>query len=233
MFATTSAIKTFISSIEVNVKNLSEADSKKALVMTAVHERERVINLTKKRSGFEPLYRQIVDGREGAPLEAVKPNGKIIFAWQYAVEVATDTLSALVNRSPYDEGHYISGLIVLLDGKEGLLSQVNVSTKLIQIVASVPYARRLEVGKRDDGSPFVLQVKPHIVEETAIVARKLYNKLAEITFGYMDLTDAYRLGPMGRRKRHLRKNGTWYTSPTLRKETHVRYPVISIRPRVA
>jgi len=215
---TASALRGFVNTLTVNTQALTADAATDLLARTATAARNRVLGGMPRPSG----YRQIVDGADGAPLTDVKPDGVIVFAWQYLGEVVQDTFGALVNRSPRDAGEYIAGILVLLDGKEASADAVTADTSEVLIVASVSYARRLEVGKRKGGGSFVVQVAPHIVEETAIVARQLYGDLAAITFTYVDLTNAYALRTAAS---HRRRHG--------RLVTDVQYPAIRIVPWTA
>ena len=219
---TAAALRGFITTLQVNVAGLNAEQSSALLARVAAGERDRVLTEQAGRSGLAPLYRQIVDGEDGAPLAAVKPDGVIVFAWQYLGEIVRDTYEALIKRSPRDSGAYIAGLVILVDGEEAGLEAIDINTREVRIVASVPYARRLEVGTRRGGGSFVLQVPSHIVEETAIVARRLAGALAAISFTYADLSDAYTLR---RSSGHRRRHG--------RLQADVRYPAILIRPRTA
>lgn len=216
------ALRGFVNQLQVDTARLNAEQSTALLARVARGERDRVIGEAKSRSGFAPAYRQVVDGQEGAVLEAVRPDGVILFAWQYLAEIAQDTLEALRNRSPRDSGRYIAGLIMLVDDQEAGADAVTAETRDVKIVATAPYSRRLEVGKRRDGSAFVQQVAPHIVEETAIVARKLFGTLVSISFGYVDLSSAYALRTSAS---HRRVRG--------RLVTDVRYPAITLTPRTA
>lgn len=209
----------FINTLTVNTRGLTDEAAVAALVRTAEVAKDRVIAAA---PGHPPTYRQIVDNVEAAPLEAVRPDGVIVFAWSYASDVVANVYELLVQRSPRVTGEYIAGIILLVDGEEYDDEEIPSEATDIRIVASVPYARRLEVGKRKDGTPFVVQVEPHIVEETAYVARSLYGDLARFDFGYTDLNNPYQIkNPAGwRRKRHIL-------------ETYTRYPSIIIAPRTA
>jgi hypothetical protein len=215
---TAEALRGFVNTLTVNAVRLNAEQAQAALVREAAAARDRVLAGKPRPSG----YRQIVDGIEGATLTAVKPDGVIVFAWQYLGAVVQEIRAALIARSPRDTGEYIAGIVTLVDGHEGDPEAIDSEAREVQIVATVPYARRLEVGKRKDGSPFVVQVAPHIVEETAIVGRRLYGDLAMITFGYVDLSDAYALRTAAS---HRRVRG--------RLVTDVRYPAITIVPRTA
>ena len=217
MFDATS-LRGFVNTLTVNTQALTADAATDLLVRTATAARDRVLGGVPRPSG----YRQIVDGAEGAPLTDVRPDGVIVFAWQYLGEVVQDTYGALVNRSPRDTGAYIGGILVIADGQETTAENLPTDAQEVLIVASVPYARRLEVGKRKSGGSFVVQVASHIVEETAIVARQLYGDLAAITFTYVDLSNAYALRTAAS---HRRRHG--------RLVTDVQYPAIRIVPRTA
>lgn len=219
---TAAALRGFVNTLQVDVAGLNARESSALLARVAAAERDRVLIQQTGRSGLAPQFRQVVDGAEGTPLSAVRPDGVIVFAWTYLAEVVRDTYDALVKRAPRDSGAYIAGLIILVDGREAGLDAIIAKTREVRIVASVPYARRLEVGKRRSGGPFVVQVPSHIVEETAIVARRLAGDLASISFNYVDLTDGYTLR---RASRHRRRLG--------RTHRDVRYPAILITPRSA
>jgi hypothetical protein len=237
-------LRGFINTLTVaSVERTAEA-SRQLLIETAIRERDRVIAEAMARSGFRPVYRQIVDGVVDAPLEAVRPDGIIVFSWQYLREVVRDILTALVARSPVLTGAYVESISVFVDDVElprtidleHILDAIDISAQRVIIVPTVPYARRLEVGKTKSGRPFVVQVKPHIVEETAITMRRLYGTLVDVEFNYVDLSDAHLLTPAGRYARHF-EQGRWVhdKSPRLRHgkpEIYVRYPAIILSPRL-
>ena len=209
------AIGGFIANLTVNVAGLTEEAAKSLMVRTATAAKERVQRGTPSPSD----YRQIVDGREGAPLTAVRADGTIIFAWSYAGEVVKRIYELMVAKAPRLKGQYIRGLLVMADGRETAPTAIPAGAAAYHVVASVPYARRLEVGKRRNGRPFVIQVPMHNVEATAIEARKLFGTLADISYTYVDLAGAHQLRRPIRRGRRV--------------QTEVRYPAIRIAPRAA
>lgn len=191
-----------------------------AMKKQARAEKERVLATQRQRSGgIEPLLAQFVDGREDPSLQTVQADSTIVLQWHYLPEVAKRTFIALVERSPRESGDYIEGLITFLDGVPNSLDAITINTQEVQIVASVAYARRLEVGKDAHGEPWVKQVAPHIVEETAIVAKRKFGELAKVTYNYVELQNAYQLkNPANWRRRHGVLN------------TEVQYPAIIIVP---
>jgi hypothetical protein len=232
---TQEAMQGFINTVSLASLNLPAEASKALLIQTAYKERDRVLTEARTRSGLVPQYRQIVDGVLDAPIEAVKPFGTIVFSWHYFAEVVREIVHTLADRSPVRTGAYLDSFVVFVDDvpaamgahDEIHLREINLASKRIVIVPQVPYSRRLEVGKLRDrfgrvtDIPFVRQVRPHIVEETAIVSAKLYRDLADISFNYVDLSDPWVIKrPYHRSRRHDRMNST------------VRYPAIIIEPRI-
>jgi hypothetical protein len=215
-------LRGFISSLQVNIADRNAKEASALLARVAAAERDRALTQQRAWSGLAPRYRQVVDGMDRASLTIVRPDDVIVFTWQYLAEIVRDTYEALVRRSPRDSGAYITGLIILVDGQEARIETIDADTRAVHIIASVPYARRLEVGKRKARGPFVPQVPSHIVEETATVARRLAGNLASFSFTCVDLSDAYALR---RRSGHHRRAG--------RVRTDVRYPAIVITPRTA
>lgn len=222
--------------ITLGIAELAEDAAVTALQEQTVQAKQEVIAKQMARSGgIAPLYTQVIDDVADAPLTAIKPDSIIVLVWNYMPEVAAKTYQALVQRSPRLTGRYIEGLLMFVDGVPGLLTDIKVDTKTVTFVASVPYARRLEVGKTLEGRPWVKQVAPHIVEETAIVARSKFSDLAAITYQYQDLSGAYTLSARGMIPRHF-EGGMWKYrhSPRIRHgmlESEVRYPAIVITSR--
>lgn len=219
--------------ITTGIKDLAEDAAVEALKEQTLIARQEVIAKQTARGGIAPLLRQVIDGVE-APLSAIRPDSIIVLLWNYLPEVAFRTYQALEQRAPRLTGRYIEGLLTFVDNQPGLLSDITTHTKEVRIVASVDYARRLEVGKTASGRAWVQQVAPHIVEETAIVAKSKFNDLAKITYSYVDLSGAFGLSRAGMVPRHF-EGGRWRHSHTPRMrhgmpETHVRYPSILITP---
>lgn len=61
----------------------------------------------------------------------------------------------------------------------------------------LPYVRRLEVGKKFDGSAFVVQVEPHIYERVARRLKTIYGQTVKIEYGYVDLPNAWTIRGTG------------------------------------
>jgi hypothetical protein len=104
----------------------------------------------------------------------------------------------------------------MIEGQEvANIGAIRHDTAEIVILNTSPYARRLEVGTRPDGRPFVIQVKPRIVEETAILARSRFGNMAKLSFGYFDLASGYTLRRSAGRARG-RRSGAAIRYPGIR-----------------
>lgn len=236
------ALRGFMHEVDVNVTKLTSTQAVELLVNTAEEVKHDVIASAMSRSGIAPSYRQIVDGREGAPLQSVRPDGVIVFAWQYVDEMIIDTYGALVNRLPRLTGRARASVIVLADGVEVDIAAVPEGVKEVRLVVTVPYARRLEVGRKKHSHEPFSRLGFHAVEETAIVAKRLWGAIGSISFNYTDISNAYGLktGAGIRRREWSHARQGWRTDagprrrPGIREvESEVRYPTIIILPRSA
>jgi hypothetical protein len=208
------ALASFRNTLTVSAKGIGQ-DARTLLHETARAERVRVLRQQRQRAGIEPTDIVIADTRRGAPIEAAER--QVIIEYGYLREVAQETLRALVARSPYQSGAYARSFVLLVAGQEvDTLTAITHDTAEVVILNTSPYARRLEVGKRRDGGPFVVQVKPRIVEETAILARRRFANVARLSFGYFDLANGYALRRSAGRAKARRKGAA------------IRYPGIRI-----
>lgn len=231
---TADALDAFARNIVVGVREMTEEAAVTALREQTIKARQEGFANHTQRSGVAPHSRIVIDGVEDAPLSAIKPNSIIVLLWSFLPEVAQATYTALKQRSPRRSGAYIEGLLVFVDGDPAGFQAITIDTREVRFVASVPYARRLEVGKDESGGPFVKQVATHIVEETAIVAKRKFSDLAYISYEYVDLSGAWALSRRGMIPRHF-VGGRWRHSHAPRSrggmlEEHVRYPSILIKP---
>jgi hypothetical protein len=180
------AMKAYVTQVGVTQKD----GARLALAATARSEEARVIREQTARSGgIAPTLTRIVDGRRGAAYDSVGDNGVIILQWKYLREIAAVAMRRLKARAPERSGDYKKGIKLFAGNAEATLSAVGIpaGTQNITIVATAPYSRRLEVGKDKEGGPFVVQVAPHIVAETAALMASDYRGVARIKFTYADI----------------------------------------------
>jgi len=172
---------------------LSEPEAKQAAADFAREGRDEAIRVNQAALGRVPTYTTTVDGKEGAPLESVNPNGgSIIFEFDLATEAIAWIAQTLLERSPVDSGEYKRAHMLLADGQETTLSGGNVLPAAeYTFLNPLPYARKIEIGKTEKGRSFVIQVENRIYERVAKDARAKFGAMVDIQFGYRQPTGAY------------------------------------------
>lgn len=128
-------------------------------------------------------HRQIVDGREGAPLVAVKPEGVIIARFDLLVETLEWIGDMLTKESPVRSGRYAKSHVLYVDGDPFEGGGPIPNGKLYTFVNTQPYARKIDKGlsaKAPEG----------VYEAVAGVAAKRFGNVAKITFGWHPLIGA-------------------------------------------
>jgi hypothetical protein len=167
----------------------------RARVAQAVQEAER-------RGGTRPETKTSVDGRLGASLDQVKE--RALTTIDVSVEILDIALMLLRQASPVDSGEYRTSHAVIEGARVSYgAGQSNRSTVISN---TVPYARRLEIGVKKDGSPFVADVPPRIYERVARELQRRYDSAAiDINFAFVELPGGYVIkGRLSRRVAYRR-----------------------------
>jgi hypothetical protein len=165
--------------------------------------------------GHVPPYTVTVDGRPNAPLETVNLlRGEVVFEFDLITDVLKWIASTLADRSPVLSGAYKRGHKLLADGREIQLGGVAPKADEFVFANSVPYARKIEIGKTEAGRAFVIEVPNRIYERTAKDAAARFGNIADVQFGYMELLGGYTLRrSVGRRR--ARAAGASVASPAI------------------
>jgi hypothetical protein len=135
-----------------------------------------------------PRYRRIVDGVEGAPETAVRPDGVIVYRFDAMAEIVAFALAFLAGRSPVRSGAFRRGFYVGLDGRFVMASAFNAATmgRVSEVVIGnvEPYARMVDV-QMAGGQPVRFSVPADMFSDAAgavrarfgniITARREYN----------------------------------------------------------
>lgn len=190
-------IKTRIDSYEHDIDvivrdDLSPAAQSKAIAAFARSEIQKADDTNRRVLGRLPPKVTTVDGQPGAALERVNPNGgSIITEWELVGDVLVWIGQALYDRSPVVSGDYRKGHTLLADNVEIDPGAAIPQADQYIFINTVPYARRIEVGKTKEGRDFVMQVPNRIYEQTAKDAKSRFGNLAKIQFNYLELEGAY------------------------------------------
>lgn len=187
------AVKVRITPFEKSVRllvdgNLSKEAAQRRIAVIAREEIAEGDEVNRKALGTVPPRTITVDGRQGAPLESVKPDrGRIVVEWQLVGDVVQWIFATLRARSPRITGAYLKGHKLFADGlavdpdKPPLASEYT-------FLNIVPYARKIEIGKTQAGRDFVIQVENRIYERTARDAKARFGNVAKINFSYQAAT---------------------------------------------
>lgn len=186
--------------------------SRAALHVAARQERDRVLREQAQRAGIAPTDVVIPDGKRGAPIEGAQR--LVVIEYGYLREIARAALLAAVAKVPKRTGRYASSFILLADGKEiAGLNEITEATREVAVVNTEPYARRLEIGKRADGAPFVIRSSDsEAIKKASLEIRARYNNVAAVAFAFFDLSAAYVIRG-GRKPREIRYPGIRITAP--------------------
>jgi hypothetical protein len=193
------AIRTRIEPISRDIQilvreELSPAGQAKAVADYARAEFKKTDDLNRQVLGRQAPSTTTVDGRSGAPLDSVKPNGGvIIFEWEIVADVLVAIGQMLIDRSPVVSGAYRRSHTLFADGREVAINAQVPPAQEYVFINPVPYARKIEVGQTKAGRAFVIQVENHIYERTARDANARFGNIAKIAFAYRSLVG----GPIG------------------------------------
>lgn len=127
--------------------------------------------------GRMPRYTVAVDGRAGAPLETVKPDGVISAEFELFDDVLVWIAGQLETHSPRLSGRYAKSHTIFADGVE-----VDVGAKIpdaqeFVFISTLPYARKIERGESSQAPDGVYQV-------VATLAQRRFGNIAKVTFSY-------------------------------------------------
>jgi hypothetical protein len=114
----------------------------KTLVEAAKSVHRRIMQTPPKPSYFT----RTVDGVEGLPEERVKPYGIIVYEYSRLDEVVQFALETLFDLSPVLSGEYRSSHLLFVDGVEAR-NLADYRGGEIVIINTVPYARKIELGR--------------------------------------------------------------------------------------
>lgn len=166
-------------------------------------------------------HRQIVDGREGAPLVSVKPEGVIVARFDLLRETLEWVGVALNQESPVRSGRYARSHVLYVDGEPHGGDGPIPDGKLYTFVNTQPYARKIDRGlsaKAPDG----------VYEAVAGVASRKFGNVAKVTFGWHPLIGAASLDAWAD-KTSLRRRDRRQSQADL-DEWRRRQPTIFVRP---
>lgn len=127
--------------------------------------------------GRAPRYTVSVDGKDGASLESVRPDGTIVAEFELFSDVLVWIANQLETHSPRKSGRYIKGHSIFADGVEIEATATVPSAQEYVFINTLPYARKIERGQSSQAPDGVYQV-------VATLARRRFGNIAKISFSY-------------------------------------------------
>ncbi|KQS84127.1 MULTISPECIES: hypothetical protein [unclassified Rhizobium] len=146
----------------------------RVLKQETVEETQKFIVRIAKRAHSEVMsdppppssFVRIVDGQIGAPEEAVKHDGRIVYQYSRIQEVVDFAIATLIDKSPELSGAYKNAHRLYLNGHPVADLSGYQSGDDVMITNTLPYARKIEVGAmkmRVSGTSKVYQQARRIV----------------------------------------------------------------------
>lgn len=134
------------------------------------------------------IYTRYVGGREGAPEESVRVPEAILYQFSWWQPILAFTLEALRKRSPVLTGRYQNSHVVMI-GSQVVSPEAEIAAgEEVMVVATVPYARVLEVGNVKVRAP-----GDAIYQSTRQVVHRQFGKAVDIRFRMVTIPGGYRL----------------------------------------
>lgn len=159
---------------------LTPAGRAKALADFARESLSEVQAINAEALGSEPPFETVVDGRKGAALESVSPDGVIVFQFEIINDLLAWVGEELIRHSPVLTGTYRDSHLFFADGVEYDPGAALPPAQEYLFLSPLPYAGKIERGQGDAGPDGVYQA-------VAALAARRFGKLARIKFTYRSL----------------------------------------------
>lgn len=132
--------------------------------------------------GYVPPHETVVDGRQGADEDNVKPTGTIVYEFDLIDDLFIFIDEMLIQNSPVKSGRYVKSHAFFADGVTfDPAGQIPQASEYV-IANTQPYARKIEgTAKKSGESP---QFPNGVYEAVAVLARARFGNLARIDFTY-------------------------------------------------
>jgi hypothetical protein len=176
------AVRTRIEPLERDIQlildeELSPAARSAAFAAFAQDAIDEAKDTNQQATGIAPKYTVYVDGRKGAALSSVKPDGVVVAEFDLALDAIRQIADMINKNSPVLSGKYRRENLIFVDGTEFKVGdKPPTSWSEVTFMNVTPYAQRIERGwspKAPDG----------VYQATATWAKKFGN-IAKIRFEY-------------------------------------------------
>jgi hypothetical protein len=160
----------------------TDAEISAALAAFARQEIAAADEQNARSNGRKIPHTVYVDGREGAPLTSVKPNGMIVAEWEFGEEIVAWCYKELRAYAPVLSGEYRDSITIFADDIAVATPADARGAEEVVLVATVPYARKLE---GVSGSKYMSNDAPDgIFQVVAGLAKKRFGNQAKIYYTF-------------------------------------------------
>lgn len=163
--------------IELMLSDLSPEGQSAAFADFAGEQIDAAKTLNRQVLGRIPRVAVFVDGREGAPLETVRPDGVILAEFDLFIDVLIWIADQIEMHSPRRSGRYLKENTLFADGVETDVGEQLPDASEFVFINTTPYARKIERGESSQAPDGVYQV-------VASLAQRRFGNIAKVTFGY-------------------------------------------------
>lgn len=158
-------------------EDLSDAAKSEALAGFARDQLADAEAVNAAALGAAPPYETIVDGRQGAEPEDVKPDGIIVFEFALVADLLRWIMAQLIAHSPVLHGRYRNAHLLFADGVEVRANEAPPEAHDYVFLNARAYARKIERGASR-------QAPSGVYEAVAAMAQRRFGNVARVSFGY-------------------------------------------------
>ena len=128
-------------------------------------------------------YETLVDGRESADLDKVRPDGSIVGIFDLTTEILTWIEQQLISHSPVRTGRYQKSHRIFVDGAEMAIADIAPGVRQVVFAPLSAYAPEIEP---HDGKPGESRKAPDgVYQAVAALARQRFGAFADISFTFL------------------------------------------------
>jgi hypothetical protein len=174
--------------VTVDWPKQAQADAKTLLIDVAQTGHLKIMRDAAVQ-GLEPTWEAYANSPGNSDLQSVRLPGPIVYNYRYLSELIQFALDELRRQSPVVSGAYRdSHTIYVNDQPQGqtIPKTINAGDRIF-ISNPVPYARRLEVGRRKGGEPFLISVPNRIYYRVTEMVKAEAKGRGKVSGGYVDL----------------------------------------------
>lgn len=205
MAVRSSSFQTFAKDIQLATAGLAPESIGAELARFAKEERDAAI----ARGEASRIFDIYVNGVRGAPEEAVRAPGPILYVFSYWEPILDFAREALARRSPRLSGQYIDSQVVMVGGQVLRPDAPIAANERVMLVPTVPYARKIEVGHMH------MSVPRYVVYDAAVAVAERFGgskgalqvdmQMVQIPNGYI-LKGVFRRGVRPHSRRGLKRD---------------------------